>query len=48
MAGVVELHRLFRTFLILKTTWKKASLSFYSDGSNCPVTLRVTAPGKGY
>ena len=45
MAGVGELHRLFRAFLNLKTTCKKASLSLYSDGH---VTLRVTAPGKGY
>ena len=48
MAGVGKLHRLFRAFLILKTTCKKASLRLYSDGSNCQVTLRVTAPGKGY
>ena len=49
MAGVGELHRLFRTFLNLKTTCKKASLSLYSDGSgDCHVTLRVTAPGHGY
>ena len=39
MAGVGELHRLFRTFLNLKTTCKKASLSLNSDGRNCHVTL---------
>ena len=49
MARVWDLNRLFRTFLNLKTTWKKASLSLYSDGSgDCHVTLRVTAPGYGY
>ena len=49
MAGVGELHRLFRTFHNLKTTCKKASLSLYSDGrGDCQVTLKVTAPGHGY
>ena len=49
MARVGDLNRLFRTFLYLKTTCKKASLILYSDGSgNCQVTLRVTAPGHGY
>ena len=48
MAGVGELHRLFRTFLNIKTNCKKASLCLYSDGSNCQVTLRVKVPGKGY
>ena len=48
MAGVGELHRLFRTFLNLKISCKKASLNLYSDGSNCQATLRVTVPGKGY
>ena len=48
MAGIGELHRLFRTFLNIKTTCKKVSLNLYSDASNCQVTLRVTVPGKGY
>ena len=49
MAREGDLNRLFRTFLNLKTTCKKASLSLYSEGSgNCQVTLRVTAPGHGY
>ena len=47
MAGVGELHRLFRTFLNLKTSCKKASLNLFSDGSNGQATLRVTVPGKG-
>ena len=48
MAGVGELHRLFRTFLNLKTVCNKASLNLFSDGSNYQATLRVTVPGKGY
>ena len=48
MAAVGELHRLFRTFLNLKTTCKKASLNLYSDSSNCQVNLKVMVPGKGY
>ena len=49
MARVGELHRLFRTFLNLKTTCKKASLSLYSGGrGDCHVTLKVTDPGHGY
>ena len=41
MARVGDLNRLFRTFLKIKTTCKKASLSLYSYGiGDCHVTLK--------
>ena len=48
MAGVVELHRLFRTFLRLQKTCKEAKVTFCSDSEgDINVTLSVKTPGHG-